>query len=87
VCASMADGPPTYVSKSRLAHELDCAESTVDEMVRRGVLPKPYHLSNGCVRWCWLEIDASIKSLRSEADVTDIDPYILGARDAAKEKQ
>ena len=33
--------PPAYLSRSTLAAELDCAESTVDEMAKRGVLPLP----------------------------------------------
>jgi predicted DNA-binding transcriptional regulator AlpA len=44
------DRPPAYPSKSSLARELDCAESTVDELVRKGILPPPLKLSGGCVR-------------------------------------
>ena len=82
----MRNPVPAYVSRSTLAHELDCAESTVDEMVKRGVLPKPLRLSSGCVRWCWAEVVMALNSLKGEADITDLDPYLVGARNAAKEK-
>jgi predicted DNA-binding transcriptional regulator AlpA len=78
---------PAYVSKKKLAEQLDVAESTVDELVRREVLPKPYHLSGGCVRWCWQEVDNAIKSLRGTADVTDLDPYVVGARNAIQKEK
>jgi hypothetical protein len=39
-----------YLSRASLAKALDMAESTVDEMVKRGVLPPPIKLSTGCVR-------------------------------------
>jgi predicted DNA-binding transcriptional regulator AlpA len=75
------------VSKKRLAEQLDVAESTIDELVRREVLPRPYQLSSGCVRWSWQEVDLAIKSLKGSTEVTDIDPYIVGARNAIpKEK-
>src|SRR2546421_238087 len=38
------DRPPAYPSKSSLARELDCAESTIDELVRKGILPPPLRL-------------------------------------------
>jgi predicted DNA-binding transcriptional regulator AlpA len=78
---------PAYVSKKKLAEQLDVAESTVDELVRREVLPQPYHLSSGCVRWSWQQVDLAIRSLRGSPEVSDPDdPYITGARNATKEK-
>ena len=77
------DRPPAYVSRSTLAHELDCAESTVDELVKRGVLPKPLHLSNGCVRWCWEDVVLALASLKEVASVREIDPYLSGAKNVA----
>ena len=76
------DRPPAYVSRKTLAHELDCAESTVDELVKRGVLPKPLHLSNGCVRWCWGDVVLALASLREGASVRD-DPYLSGVKNVA----
>jgi predicted DNA-binding transcriptional regulator AlpA len=80
------DRPPSYVSRKTLAHELDCAESTVDELVRRGILPKPVHLSSGCVRWCWDDVTAALAPLKS-GSITEIDPYLRGARNAIKQEQ
>jgi predicted DNA-binding transcriptional regulator AlpA len=55
--------PPSYISRASLARELDMAESTVDEMVRRGVLPRPVKLSPGCVRWRWEAVEMALASL------------------------
>lgn len=51
---------PEYMSKRTLAAALDIAESTVDEFVRRGVLPHPVRLSSGCVRWRWETVDQAL---------------------------
>lgn len=74
-----------YLSRASLASELDMSESTVDEMVRRGVLPRPIKLSNGCVRWCWASVQMSLASLAPQGnDAAPVDAYTQGARDAAK---
>jgi predicted DNA-binding transcriptional regulator AlpA len=78
--------PPSYLSRRTLADELDAAESTVDELVRRGILPKPVHLSSGCGRWSWTDVDVALASLKG-ASVTDIDPYLTGARSATKQQE
>jgi predicted DNA-binding transcriptional regulator AlpA len=80
------DRPPSYVSRKTLAHELDCAESTVDELVRRGILPKPVHLSRSCVRWRWHDVTAALAPLRSGSGA-EMDPYLQGARNATKQEQ
>jgi predicted DNA-binding transcriptional regulator AlpA len=73
------DRPPAYPSKSSLARELDCAESTIDELVRKAVLPPPLRLSNGCVRWCWAEVVTALASLkRTAADAGD--PYLAAVQ-------
>jgi predicted DNA-binding transcriptional regulator AlpA len=77
---------PAYLSKKKLAEQLDVAESTIDELVKNGKLPRRFHLSNGCVRWSWQEVDAAIKSLGGSTDVTDLDPYIVGARHAMQKE-
>lgn len=74
--------PPSYVSRATLARELDVSESTIDEMVRRGVLPKPVKLSSGCVRWRWADIEAALGSMAPGAPVADTDPFMRGAIDA-----
>ena len=53
--------PTLYMSRKTLAVALDCAESTIDEMVRRGVIPQPVRLSTGCVRWRWADVDAALQ--------------------------
>jgi predicted DNA-binding transcriptional regulator AlpA len=52
--------PPSYLDKQTLAWELCIAESTVDDFVRRGILPKPMKLSAGCVRWSWGAVVAAL---------------------------
>lgn len=77
-------GRPAYQSKSTLAAELDIAESTVDEMVRRGVLPKPIRLSPGCVRWCWQDVENALASLKEGGNTAPADPYAVGASNVTK---
>jgi predicted DNA-binding transcriptional regulator AlpA len=69
---------PAFMSRSTLAGHLDCAESTVDELVKRGVLPKPFRLAPSVVRWCRDEVEAAIKSLRTDATPAERDPYLAG---------
>lgn len=80
--------PPAYVSRATLAAELDIAESTIDDLVRRGVLPRPIRLSSGCVRWCWETVRMSLASLAPAVnDAAPVDPYIRGAQDAGKAQE
>jgi predicted DNA-binding transcriptional regulator AlpA len=69
------DRPPAYPSKSSLARELDCSESTVDELVRKGILPPPLRLSGGCVRWCWQDVTTALASLK-QGTANAGDPYL-----------
>jgi predicted DNA-binding transcriptional regulator AlpA len=85
---------PAFPSKSRLAVELDMAESTVDEMVKRGVLPSPVRLSTGCVRWCWADVVTAMQSLKDGTipakDGTpqaSSDPYMAGAQNVTPIKE
>jgi predicted DNA-binding transcriptional regulator AlpA len=75
--------PPSYLSCASLARELDMSESTVQDMVRRGVLPKPVRLSNGCVRWSWADVQASIGSLSGVTAMRSVDPYMAGVSNVA----
>ena len=82
-----AHPPPSYLSKASLASMLDVSESTVDAMVKRGVLPKPLRLSEGCVRWCRDDVVtamASLKPAERSPGSTDGDPYIRGVRNVTK---
>lgn len=72
--------PPAYLSRASLARELDCSESTVDEMVRRGVIPAARRLSSGCVRWRWADVDMALQGNMPGSG--EGDPYSLGARNA-----
>jgi predicted DNA-binding transcriptional regulator AlpA len=77
---------PAYPSRKTLARLLDCAESTVDELVKRGVLPKPMHLSNGCVRWCWNDVVLALASLKQD-DLNknqSNDPYLSGVKNVSE---
>jgi predicted DNA-binding transcriptional regulator AlpA len=73
--------PPAYLSRASLARELDVSETTVTEMVRRGVLPQPVKLSSGCVRWCWTDVQASLAPLSNgNAPQASNDPFLEGVR-------
>jgi predicted DNA-binding transcriptional regulator AlpA len=76
--------PPAYLSRSTLARELDVAESTVDEMVKRGVLPPPIRLSAGCVRWEWKEVETALGSLKGKANPAEADPYLTGVKNVTE---
>jgi predicted DNA-binding transcriptional regulator AlpA len=78
----MADRPPSFMSRKELAWELSICESTVDELVRRGVIPPATKLTPGCVRWSWTSVESSLASLAATAN--DGDPFMEGARNAIK---
>src|SRR5262245_24980697 len=66
-------GPPfargaAYLSRASLAAALDTSVSTVDELVRRGILPRPIKLSDRCVRFRWETVDQALVSLQGEGD-------------------
>jgi predicted DNA-binding transcriptional regulator AlpA len=78
---------PDYVSAETLAYRLDCSRSTVDDYVRRGLLPTPKIIGN-LQRWRWSEIEAWIASQGAildqlgsrDADADEDDPYSLGVK-------
>ena len=78
---------PDYVSAETLAYRLDCSRSTVDDYVRRGLLPRPRIIGN-LQRWRWSEIEAWIanqgaiheQTLLRNADTDEDDPYSLGVK-------
>ena len=78
--------PPDYVSAETLAYRLDCSRSTVDDYVRRGLLPTPRIIGN-LQRWRWSEIEAWIASQSAIRDQLGLrgandedDPYSLGVK-------
>lgn len=76
------DIPILALSRSKLALALDISESSVDEFVRRGVLPQPVRLSTGCVRWRLEDVKSALAKLAGGTDHSD--PFLAGIRNAAK---
>lgn len=77
-----ASRPPSFMSRKELAWELSISESTVDELVRRGVIPPGTKLTPGCVRWPWKDVENALASLAGTTD--DGDPFMQGAKNAVK---
>jgi predicted DNA-binding transcriptional regulator AlpA len=73
---------PAYMSRTTLAEQLDVAPSTVDELVKRGVLPKPVKLSSGCVRWSWASVEAALASLAFPTETEPLNPFMKAAQNA-----
>lgn len=76
--------PADYASRATMAARLDVSESTIDELVRRGVIPGPLRLSPGCVRWCWADVVNALASLKDTPSTgkpaQSGDPYTRGAK-------
>ena len=58
--------PASYLTKAALAAELMISESSVDEFVRRGLLPPPVRISPGCVRWRWETVDEVLNASQGQ---------------------
>jgi len=79
----MTERPPSFLSCASLPRELDVSETTVHEMVRRGVLPPPIKLSAGCVRWCWADVELALASMSGgKLPESNTDPFLKGVRNA-----
>lgn len=72
----LPERPPSFLTRASLAAELDCSESTVDEWVRRGILPKPVKLPDGNDRWRW----QSVRDARSRSNYI----YVIACGDFIK---
>lgn len=81
------DRPPAFLSRASLARELDVSESTVDEMVRRHVLPAPFELSRGCIRWSWQDVQAALAPRKRGTESRPSDPFLEGARYATQTQE
>ena len=81
------DRPPAFLSRASLARELDVSESTIDEMVRRQVLPVPFELSRGCVRWSWQDVQAALAPRKRATESQPFDPFMEGARYATQTQE
>jgi hypothetical protein len=57
--------PLDYVSRADLAAELSILESSVDEMVRRGVLPRPTVQTSEGPRWSWKLVESALALFES----------------------
>jgi predicted DNA-binding transcriptional regulator AlpA len=80
---------PAFLDRKALARELMVGESTVDDFVRRGVLPRPLKLTSGCVRWRWESVDRALASLEgagNDGPVSDEQAGVQRAIEAAKER-
>ena len=49
-----------YISRAELAGRLSISENSVDEMVRRGVLPGPIKQSLRGPRWSWSAVETTL---------------------------
>lgn len=81
--------PPSYLSCASLARELDVSESTVQEMLRRKVLPPPVRFSSGCVRWSWSEVQLALGSIATagRSGESEDDPFLKGVRNVTTPAQ
>lgn len=77
--------PKAYLTRSELADELSIGASTVDDFVRRGILPPPARISTGCVRWRWETVDQALLSLTGVAGNDQPPPAAEGIRRAIEE--
>lgn len=65
--------PRTFMRKASLAAELDISESSVDDYVRRGLLPPPCRVG-GAVLFHWPSVEAHLLAMR--AGSVESDPYL-----------
>ncbi|NIZ09284.1 helix-turn-helix domain-containing protein [Pseudooceanicola sp. HF7] len=75
----LAPRPLAYVSARTLAELLDCSESTVRDMTRRGILPAPVRIS-GITRWVWSDVVIAISPRPDRAGQPDDDPILRASR-------
>ena len=78
------DRPSSFLSCASLARELDLSETTIRDMVGKGILPRPIKLGSS-VRWNWLTVQAALAGAANSN--ADQDPYMVGARNAASKKK
>lgn len=74
--------PPAYVDKAELQRQICRSETTIDDWVRRGILPQPIRPGGGAPLWRWADVDAALR--RWAAGQESGDPYSVGARNAAQ---
>ena len=72
--------PPSFVSRASLAAELEIGQSTVDDLVRRGVLPMPIKIG-GSSRWSWAAVQEALVSMGTGGNAAD--PFLQALNDEA----
>lgn len=76
---------PAYLDRDGLARELSLKPGTVDQLVKRGLLPAPVMIGEA-LRWRWEDVDGWITRTRAAgSDRYDgaADPYMAGVQRAA----
>lgn len=58
-----ANRPPSFMSRAELAWELSVSESTVDELVRRGVLPPDSKRTSPEPMWIWANVERRLERM------------------------
>lgn len=74
---------PAYLSRQLLAEMLSVSESTVDEMVRRGVIPPARQWLDRTYRWRWADVEMALEGYGVGGGG---DPYSAGVRNAQTAK-
>ena len=82
--------PPDYVSAETLGYRLDTSRSTIDDWVKRGLLPQPQTVGT-MQRWRWSDVEACIHAANHSLAVAsgngfadeDADPFSQGAQNVA----
>lgn len=87
--AMVGEGTPLRLtlSKASLARALDISESTVDELVRRGVLPRPMRFSGGCVRWRLASVERALASIEGSGEHASEHDALTGVQRAIQAAQ
>jgi hypothetical protein len=57
--------PLPYVTRSELAGEFSISENSVDELVRRGVLPNPTAQTPTGPKWSWRLVERALALFES----------------------
>lgn len=83
----------SYLSRRALAAELMISEGTLDDYVRRGLLPPPIRITPNCLRWRWATVDEILRSgeaprwsTREPSEAEDIAHAIEAIRAARQPK-
>lgn len=74
-----ADIAPVFVSADVAAQMLMISRDTFDAWVRSGFIPSPAIVQGQVIRWHWPTLEG-----RLAASASDADPFVTGARNAAK---